>query len=180
MSEASAGKYCYPYPRPAVTVDCVLFALQEGELQVLFIQRLNEPFKARWAFPGGFVEMNEGLEESARRELAEETGIKVASLEQLQTFGDPKRDPRGRVITVAYLSLVQMNGHTLRAASDARSVRWFPVRKLPPLAFDHKQILLMALKRLEEKRLCAPAILKRLPAKLRACRLKSRRTAPKK
>jgi len=177
MSGVRKKTYCYPYPHPAVTVDCVLLALHENDLMVLLIQRLKEPYKARWAFPGGFVEIGEGLEEGACRELAEETGVTNVPLEQLHTFGDPKRDPRERVISVAYYALVKAGKHQLRAADDAMNARWFSVRTLPPLAFDHENILATALHRLQEMARCAPAVFKPLRAKFRLSQLKSGRTA---
>ncbi|MBI5774169.1 MAG: NUDIX hydrolase [Verrucomicrobia bacterium] len=167
MSEANDGKYCYQYPHPAVTVDCIIFALHENDLKVLLIQRLKDPYKECWAFPGGFVEIDEGIEEGARRELEEETGVKGVFLEQLYTFGDPRRDPRERIITVAYYSLVQMSEHKLRAASDAMNACWWPVHRMPPLAFDHKKIMETAFKRLQGKVLYAPVIFELLPAKFR-------------
>ncbi len=123
---ARRGKYQYP----AVSVDVVIFTLREDDLQVLLVQRKNPPFEGRWAIPGGFVEEDESLEVAARRELAEETGVRDVYLEQLYTFGDPCRDPRGRVITVAYLALVP-SPLTVEAGSDARDARWWSVYQLP-------------------------------------------------
>jgi len=141
-----AHKYHYP----AITVDVVIFTLRDDDLQVLLIQRKIPPFEGRWAIPGGFVEASESLEVAARRELQEETGVRDVYLEQLYTFGDPKRDPRGRVVTVAYLALVAAP-LAVQAGSDASDARWWPVAKLPKLAFDHTQILQYALKRLRYK-----------------------------
>jgi len=141
--------YTYEYPRPAVTVDCVVFARTDDGLQVLLIERDGEPYAGRWALPGGFVEMDEDLETAARRELHEETGVVVDSLEQLHTFGAVDRDPRGRVISVAYYGLTTQDRHTPRAASDARRVGWFAVDKPPSLAFDHGAALRMAIARLQ-------------------------------
>src|SRR5688500_1249375 len=128
--------HTYEYPRPAVTVDCVVFGLDldQLDLKMLLIERKGEPFAGMWALPGGFVGMDETLEQSARRELQEETGISRLYLEQLYTFGDPERDPRGRVITVAYYALVKLTEHVLQAASDAQDVGWFSVSDLPALA----------------------------------------------
>ncbi len=138
------------YHYPAITVDVVIFTLRDDDLQVLLIQRKISPFEGRWAIPGGFVETDESLEVAARRELQEETGVRNVYLEQLYTFGDPKRDPRGRVVTVAYLALVPAP-LAVEAGSDASDARWWPVAKLPKLAFDHTQILQYALQRLRYK-----------------------------
>lgn len=143
--------FTYEYPRPALTVDCVIFGFDEGELKVLLIQRGQPPFKGKWALPGGFVEMRETLDEAARRELAEETGLHDVFLEQLYTFGAVDRDPRERVVSVAYYALVPLGRHTIRAASDARSAAWFCASDLPSLAFDHDQILATAIERLRGK-----------------------------
>jgi 8-oxo-dGTP diphosphatase len=134
-----------------VTVDLVIFALREGELQVLLIQRGIAPFAGRWALPGGFVLPDESLEDAARRELQEETGVTDVYLEQLYTFGDPHRDPRGRVVTVAYYALLTGEPAPLAAGTDAGAARWMPARKHPPLAFDHERILAYALERLTNK-----------------------------
>src|SRR5262245_26037467 len=140
------------YERPSVTVDVVIFTLQERELHVLLVKRKHWPFEGRWAIPGGFVNMSESLELAARRELEEETGVRDIYLEQLYTFGDPKRDPRTRVISVAYIALVSADTQTLRVSEESTDVRWFPVRALPgPLAFDHDTILATGLDRLRSK-----------------------------
>ncbi len=138
------------YHYPAVSVDVIIFTLRENDLQVLLIQRKNPPMKGRWAIPGGFIQANESLEAAARRELKEETGIRDVYLEQLYTFGDPKRDPRGRVITVAYFALVP-GPLAVQAGTDASDARWWSVYQLPKLAFDHNQILQYALQRLRYK-----------------------------
>ena len=134
-----------------VTVDLVIFALRDAELQVLLIQRGVPPFEGRWALPGGFVMRGESLEDAARRELVEETGVRDVYLEQLYTFGDPDRDPRGRVITVAYYALMTGEAATPVAGTDAGAARWVPARRHPPLAFDHQRILDYALERLATK-----------------------------
>lgn len=157
--------YTYDHPHPAVTVDAVVFGFDESDLKVLLIQRDVAPFKGRWALPGGFVEPAEGLEDAARRELAEETGLKRLFLEQLYTFGAPERDPRDRVISVAYYALVKLTDHAVRAASDACNVAWFPVADLPELAFDHEEIVDMALKRLKGKIRYEPIGFELLPEK---------------
>ncbi len=157
--------YTYQYARPAVTVDCVVFGLDEQDLKVLLIQRDNEPFAGRWALPGGFVKMDETLEESALRELSEETGLTKVFLEQLYTFGNPGRDPRERVVTVAYYALVKLLDHKVQAATDAREAAWFAVDDLPKLCFDHDTILDTALKRLQGKVRYQPIGFELLPPK---------------
>jgi 8-oxo-dGTP diphosphatase len=143
--------YTYQYARPALTVDCVVFGFDESELKVLLIQRGLEPFKGRWALPGGFVRVEETLDDAARRELAEETGLTDVFLEQLYTFGAVDRDPRERVVSVAYYALVKLSDHRAKAATDAADAQWFPVSELPKLAFDHAEILDTALTRLKSK-----------------------------
>ncbi len=144
--------YTYDYPRPSVTVDCVIFGLDaQQKVNVLLIQRKNDPFAGQWAMPGGFVDMDEDLETAALRELEEETGVHDLFIEQLFTFGAPDRDPRGRVISVAYYALVNLEHHPIEAASDARRVQWFPVNDVPELAFDHAHIFRVALERLRAK-----------------------------
>jgi 8-oxo-dGTP diphosphatase len=144
--------YTYEYPRPAVTVDCVIFGLDESSvLKVLLIERQQPPFEGMWALPGGFVDMDETLEAAALRELEEETGVKDVYIEQLYTFGGIDRDPRGRVISVAYYALVNLARHPVKAASDASGVDWHAIDHLPPLAFDHSPILETALGRLRAK-----------------------------
>ena len=150
MSEAE--KYdVAKYERPSVTVDVVIFSVVEGELKVLLIKRKNWPFEGMWAIPGGFVDMDESLENAAARELYEETGVEDVYVEQLYTFGQPDRDPRTRVISVAYLALVDARQLQPKAADDAADVGWFSVHDLPPLAFDHVDILNRALQRLRHK-----------------------------
>jgi ADP-ribose pyrophosphatase YjhB (NUDIX family) len=134
----------------SVTVDIVLFTIRDRRLQLLLIKRLAKPFSNRYALPGGFVLENESVEAAAVRELREETGVDKVYLEQLYTFGDPKRDPRGRVITVAYYALVP-HTQSLHAGTDAADAAWFPVSGLPPLAFDHKQIVEYAHMRIRNK-----------------------------
>jgi 8-oxo-dGTP diphosphatase len=143
--------YTYEYPHPAVTTDIVIFTIREEQLKLLLIKRGGAPFKGKWALPGGFVGPDEDLEESAMRELEEETGVSGVYLEQLYTFGKPNRDPRERVITVAYYALIPSDRLQLRAATDAEAVGWFAMDDLPPLAFDHKEIVAMAHKRLVAK-----------------------------
>ena len=143
--------YSYEYPRAALTVDCVVFGFDESELKVLLIERGQEPFKGRWALPGGFMRVDETVDDAARRELVEEAGLENVFLEQLYTFGAVKRDPRERVVSVAYYALVKLSDHRARAATDAANAEWFPVSKVPALAFDHADILAMALARLKGK-----------------------------
>ena len=143
--------HTYQYPRAALAVDCVVFGFDEGELKVLLIERALEPFKGKWALPGGFVRVEETVDEAARRELAEEAGLKDVFLEQLYTFGAVNRDPRERVVSVAYYALVKLSAHDTRAATDAADARWFPISKVPKLAFDHANILATALARLKSK-----------------------------
>ncbi len=157
--------YTYEYPRPALTVDCVVFGLDEGDLKVLLIRRALEPFAGKWALPGGFVRMEESLDDAARRELHEEAGIRPGHLEQLYSFGEPKRDPRGRVVTVAYFALVKLTEHEVHAASDAREAAWFSVWDTPKLAFDHAEILSVALQRLKGKVRYQPIGFELLPPK---------------
>lgn len=143
--------YTYEYPRPSVTVDLVIFTIADNDLKVLLIRRGGEPFKGRWALPGGFVEIGESLEKAAARELKEEAGVTNVYLEQLYTFGEPKRDPRGRVISVSYFALVDAGRQRIRAASDAAEAEWHSVFNSPKLAFDHKKILEYAVWRLRNK-----------------------------
>jgi 8-oxo-dGTP diphosphatase len=157
--------YTYEYPRPALTVDCVVFGLDEEDLKVLLIQRGLEPFKGRWALPGGFVQMEESLEDAARRELAEEAGMRPGLLEQLYTFGDPGRDPRGRVVSVAYFALVKLTDHKVQAATDASEAAWFSVWDMPKLAFDHAEVVATALQRLKGKVRYQPIGFELLPPK---------------
>jgi len=143
--------YTYEYPHPAVTVDIVIFTVRNDALKVLLIKRALQPFQGEWALPGGFLTSDESLEQGARRELEEETGVTGVYLEQLYTFGRPDRDPRERVITVAYYALIPSDKLELRAASDAEGVSWFGVDELPELAFDHTEILQAAMQRLAAK-----------------------------
>lgn len=155
--------HTYKYPRPALTVDCVVFGFDGGDLQVLLIRRALEPFKNRWALPGGFVHLDETLDEAARRELEEETGLREVFLEQLHTFGAVDRDPRERVVSVAYYALVKPSAAI--AATDAAEADWFPAASVPPLAFDHADILAAALERLRDKLRREPVGFELLPPK---------------
>jgi 8-oxo-dGTP diphosphatase len=157
--------HTYEYPRAALTVDCVVFGFDGGELQVLLIRRGLDPFKGKWALPGGFVRVEETLDEAARRELEEETGLKNVFLEQLYSFGAVKRDPRERVVSVAYYALVKSTDHVTAASTDASDAQWFVVSKLPSLAFDHAAILDAALTRLRGKLTYQPIGFELLPQK---------------
>ena len=143
--------YTYRYPHPAVTTDIVIFTIRQDELKVLLIKRALAPHRNEWALPGGFIKLEESLDEGARRELEEETGVSGVYLEQLYTFGQPDRDPRERVITVAYYALVPSDKFEVRAGSDAEGVSWFGMKEIPNLAFDHQEILDMAHERLTAK-----------------------------
>ena len=157
----------YKHPRPALTVDCVVFGFDDdgGDLKVLLIQRDAEPLEGKWALPGGFVRLDETLDEAAARELKEETGLSGFFLEQLYTFGAIDRDPRERVISVAYYALVALVGRELRATTDARSAAWFPIADVPSLAFDHEEILDAAVRRLKGKVRYQPIGFELLPPK---------------
>ena len=144
--------YTYEFPRPRLTVDCVIFGLDESSrLKVLLIKRGHDPYMGKWALPGGFVDMDEPLEEAALRELREKTSISDVFIEQLYTVGSPNRDPRGRVVTIVYFALINLAAHKISADSDTQDVRWFPSDELPRLAFDHKDIMETAIQRLRGK-----------------------------
>lgn len=132
--------YTYKYPRPAVTADCIVFARTEEGLKVLLVQRGNDPYKGMWAFPGGFMNMDETSAEAACRELEEETGISVENVCQVGAYDEVDRDPRGRVITIAYYTVI--NGiRNVVGGDDAARAEWFTIGHLPKLAFDHQEIL---------------------------------------
>jgi 8-oxo-dGTP diphosphatase len=158
--------YTYKYPRPSVTVDCVIFGLDDSnELRVLLIERAHDPYAGHWALPGGFVDEDEDLDTAARRELQEETGVINVFIEQLYTFGAPNRDPRGRVISIAYYALVNLAEHPVIPDSDAKRAEWFKVSELPQLAFDHDEIMAKAIERLRSKVLYKPIGFELLPEK---------------
>ncbi len=163
--------HTYEFPRPALTVDCVVFGYQGEGLQVLLIRRGIEPFKGDWALPGGFVRMDEGLENAARRELEEETGLEDVFLEQLFTFGAVGRDPRGRVVSVAYFALVRPDKNPATGDTDADEARWFEFGEIPELAFDHGEILEAALVRLRGKVRYQPVGFELLPKRFTLGRL---------
>jgi 8-oxo-dGTP diphosphatase len=143
--------YTYSYPHPAVTTDVVVFTIRDQQLKLLLVKRGAPPFEGMWALPGGFLDIDEDLESCAKRELAEETGIRDIYLEQLYSFGRPDRDPRERVISVTYYALLPSDHVQLKAASDAAAADWFPLHRLPPLAFDHQEIITLAHQRLVAK-----------------------------
>lgn len=157
------NKYCYKYPHPAVTTDCVIFGFDGSELQVLLIERGIEPFKGKWAFPGGFLKMDETAREGALRELKEETSLENAYIEQFNTYSDPWRDPRERVITIAHYALVRKQ--EVKGGDDAAKAQWFPIDKVPLLAFDHDKILRDAMRKLRERIHFEPIGFELLPEK---------------
>lgn len=157
--------HSYEYPRPALTVDIVVLALDDDDLKVMLVERDVPPFVGRWALPGGFVRVEETLDEAACRELREETGLRNIYLEQLYTFGELKRDPRERVVSVAYYALVNLEGHDVHASTDARNAAWFAVSDTPKLAFDHAKILAAAHQRLRGKVRYQPIGFELLPEK---------------
>ena len=157
--------HSYDHARPALTTDCVVFGLDDEDLKVLLIQRDLPPFEGRWALPGGFVRVGEPVDESARRELREETGLRNVFLEQLYTFGAPDRDPREHIVTVAHYALVNLVQHAPKADTDARNAAWFALDDIPKLAFDHKKILSCALERLRGKLRYQPIGFELLPTK---------------
>jgi 8-oxo-dGTP diphosphatase len=146
---AKQGRYIYDWPRPMVTVDALVFTLASDGPQVLLIKRAKEPFKGRWAVPGGFVEMDEELEDAVARELKEETGLDGVELEQMYTFGTVGRDPRGRQITVCFLGIAESSNTTIEGGDDAAEAKWWPVKSLPsPLAFDHDRVIAMGISKI--------------------------------
>jgi 8-oxo-dGTP diphosphatase len=142
------ARYCYEYPRPSVSADIAVFAFDRSNIQILLIKRGNEPFKDKWALPGGFLEMDETIEKCAVRELFEETAIDNASLEQFYTFSSINRDPRGRVLTVAFWSLIEKDFARISAGDDAAKAEWYLLNELPELAFDHAEIISKAIEKL--------------------------------
>jgi 8-oxo-dGTP diphosphatase len=159
---SSSNKF-KPPSKIAIAVDIVVFGYSEGLLNILLIERGIEPFKNQWALPGGFIHENESIETAANRELIEETGISVQYLEQLYTYGDPNRDPRERVVSVAYYALVRTENHILKASTDAKNAKWFHIEKAPNLAFDHGVILKQAVNRLRTKCRYEPLAFNLLP-----------------
>jgi 8-oxo-dGTP diphosphatase len=158
---AEKGKYIYDWPRPMAAADAAVFGFFAGKAKwrkpswrLLLVNRKNEPFKGKWCLPGGFVNIDEELETAAARELAEETGLAGVRLEQVHTFGDVGRDPRGRVITVTFMGIVAEGQNKLKAGDDAAKARWFDIEKLPKdLAFDHNEVTKLAITRLKKKKI---------------------------
>lgn len=140
--------YTYKYPHPAVAADCVVFGFDGHEMQVLLIERGQDPFKGCWAFPGGFMNIDESAEDCAKRELMEETSLQVQLLKQLGAYSAVHRDPRERVISVVFYTLVKPSD--VAGGDDANQAKWFPLRDVPQLAFDHDLILREAMQKLKE------------------------------
>lgn len=159
------GENLNKYAKPSVTVDIVIFTIKSSELKVLLVKRSISPFKDKWSIPGGFVNIEQSLEDAAKTKLEEKTSVKDVYLEQLYTFGEPKRDPRGRVITVTYFALINSENIVLKDNKDQKDVGWFQLDKLPQLAFDHKEIMEYALKRLKWKFEYTTAAFSLLPKK---------------
>lgn len=148
---AVKGKYTYDWPRPMVTVDAAVFRYTAGGVELLLIRRKNDPYMGKWAIPGGFVDMDEELEDAVIRELAEETGLTGVALEQMHTFGTIGRDPRGRQITIVFTGIANERAE-VKAGDDAADARWFDIENLPDdMAFDHDKVAEFAIKRLREK-----------------------------
>jgi len=151
---AKKSKYIYDWPRPMVTVDALVFAFSKGKAEVLLINRGNEPFKGKWALPGGFIEIDEELEDAVVRELAEETGLTGIKLELMHTFGKCGRDPRGRQITIVFMGIVAKGQNKIKAGDDAAKARWFDIKKLPKdMAFDHDEVIAFGIRKLKRKKL---------------------------
>ena len=146
---AKKGKYVYDWPRPMVTVDAAVFTFSGDKARVLLINRGKEPFKGKWALPGGFVDMDEELEDAIVRELAEETGLTTVQLEQMRTFGTVGRDPRGRMITIVFMGIATEGQDKIKAGDDAAEAQWFDIEKLPSnMAFDHDEVVRFAIEKL--------------------------------
>ena len=166
---AKKGKYIYDWPRPMVTVDAAVFTFIKGKAKLLFIKRAKEPYKGKWALPGGFVEIDEELEDAVARELAEESGLTDVPLEQMHTFGKCGRDPRGRQITIVFMGIATKGYKKIKAGDDAAMARWFDIEKLPKgMAFDHNEVVKLGIKKLKRKeiyRACVSQQEKGRPAK---------------
>jgi 8-oxo-dGTP diphosphatase len=149
---ATKGKYIYDWPRPMVSVDAVVFGFFKTGAKLLLVNRGNEPFKGKWCLPGGFVEIDEELEDAVARELAEETGLVNVTLEQMRTYGNVGRDPRGRQITIVYMGIATEGLDKIRAGDDAAEVQWFDIDKPPKdMAFDHNEVVKYAMGKLKRK-----------------------------
>jgi 8-oxo-dGTP diphosphatase len=156
---AKKGKYIYDWPRPMVTVDAAVFGFFRNKAHLLLINRKIEPFKGKWALPGGFVGPDEELESAAGRELAEETGLSGIELEQMYTFGKVGRDPRGRQITIAFMGIAKKGQTKIKAGDDAAMAKWFDIEKLPKdMAFDHNEAAKVAIKKLKKKKIFRQSI----------------------
>jgi 8-oxo-dGTP diphosphatase len=151
---AKKGKYVYDWPRPMVSVDAAVFSFFEGKAKLLLIKRSDEPFKGKWALPGGFVNIAEELDDAVARELFEEAGLSGIALEQMRTFGRCGRDPRGRQITIVFMGIATKGQNKLKAGDDAAKVRWFNIEKLPKdLAFDHNEVVRFAIEKLKKRKI---------------------------
>ena len=151
---AKKGKYVYDWPRPMVAADAAVFGFFAGKAKLLLVNRRNEPFKGKWAMPGGFVDIDEELDDAAARELAEETGLTGVKLEQMHTFGKVGRDPRGRQITIVFMGVASRGHKKPKAGDDAAKAQWFDIEKLPKdLAFDHDEVTKFAIARLKKKKI---------------------------
>ena len=149
-SQQQELKYCYKYPHPAVTADCVIFGFDgSNKMKVLLIQRGNDPYKGKWAFPGGFMNIDETTEQCARRELEEETGLKDIAVEQFYTFSDVNRDPRERILSVAHYAIIRLSD--VKGSDDAAKAQWFSIDEIPSLAFDHEFMFQKAIQIIKEK-----------------------------
>lgn len=149
---AEKGKYIYDWPRPMVTVDAVVFNLSGGRKQVLLVNRGREPYKGKWAVPGGFIEIDEELEDAVARELQEETGLTGVQLEQMSAFGRCGRDPRGRQISIAFTGIATEGQNKIRPGDDAAKAQWFDIEKLPEdLAFDHNEMIKCGIEKLGQR-----------------------------
>lgn len=159
---AKRGRYVYAWPRPMVTVDAAVFGFFDERVALLLIQRKHYPYEGQWAIPGGFVEMDEELEDAVARELAEETGLTDVRLEQMRAFGTVGRDPRGRQITIVFIGIVGEGQTLVRGGDDAAEARWFDIERLPEnMAFDHERIAQVAIARLKRKKVYKDAVAKR-------------------
>jgi len=148
---AKKGRYVYEWPRPMVTVDAAVFRFSGGKAELLLVNRRREPYKGRWALPGGFIEIDEELEDAVARELAEETGLVGVALEQMHTFGTVGRDPRGRQITIVFMGVAAEGHDKIKAGDDAAKAQWFDIEKLPKdMAFDHGEVARFAIGRLKK------------------------------
>jgi len=151
---AKKGKYIYDWPRPMVAADAMVFAISKNKIKLLLVNRGGEPFKGKWSLPGGFVNIDEELEDAVVRELTEETGLTGIHLEQMHTYGKCGRDPRGRVITVTFMGVITKEKHQIKAGNDAAKARWFDIEKLPKdLAFDHNEVIKFGIRKLKRKKI---------------------------